>query len=63
MFKLMHTKIFTFLCPDYFRNFPRPDLGPNIGPFPIKKMSITSQKGVYHSQFLSSTFGENFMKI
>ena len=38
------------------RDYPRPDLGPNNGPFPIQKCAKTSQNGVYHSQFLSSTF-------
>ena len=35
--------------------FTRPDLGLNIGPFPIQNWEKTSQNGVYHSQFLSST--------
>ena len=39
-----------------YRDFPRPDLGPNNGPFPIQNEQKTSQNGVYHSQFLSSTF-------
>ena len=33
-----------------------PDFGPNIDPFPFQESSKTSQNGVYHSQFLSSTF-------
>ena len=48
------------------RDFPRPDLGPNIGPFPIQKWTKSSQNGVYHLQFLSSTFwfifSENYNK-
>ena len=42
------------------RDFPRPDLRPNIGPFTIKKWAKTSQNGVYYSQFLSSTFWWKF---
>ena len=38
------------------RDFPRPDFGPNIGTFPSKKLAKAVQNGVYHSQFLSSTF-------
>ena len=38
------------------KDFPRPDLGPNISPFPTKNRAKTSQNGVYHSKFLSSTF-------
>ena len=34
-----------YLC----RDFPRPDLGPNIGPFPIQKQVKTSKNGVYHT--------------
>ena len=45
------------------RDFPRPDLGPNIGLFPVKKLAKTSQNGVYHSQLICSTFGKIFMKI
>ena len=40
----------------YPRDFPRPDLGPNISHFPIQKLAKTSQNVVYHSQFLSSPF-------
>ena len=47
--------------PGNTRDFPRPDLGPNIGPFPIKKLAKTSQNGVCHFQLL--LFDENFMKI
>ena len=43
-----------------FRDFPRPDLGPNIGPLPIKKLAKTSQNGVYHSQYLFSPFWQKF---
>ena len=42
------------------RDFPRPDLGPNIGPFLIQKWAKTSQNGVYYSQFLNSTFWWKF---
>ena len=42
------------------RDFPRPDLRLNIGPFPIQKWAKTSQNGVCRSQFLSSTFWWNF---
>ena len=38
------------------RDLPRPDVGPKIGPFPIKKRAKTSQNSISHSQFLSSTF-------
>ena len=38
------------------RDFPRPDLEPKIGLFLIKKRAKTSQNGLYHSRFLSSTF-------
>ena len=34
-----------------------------MGLFPFHKWEKTSQSGVYHSQFLSSTFGEIFIKI
>ena len=42
------------------RDFPKSDLGPNIGPYPIKKWAKTSQNGVYYSKFLSSTFWWKF---
>ena len=45
------------------RDFPRPDLGPNIDPFPIQKLAKASQNGVYYSQFIVLHLGENFMKI
>ena len=45
---------------DMFRDFPRPDLGPNMGAFPIQKWVKTSQNGVYYSQYLSSTFWWKF---
>ena len=42
------------------RNFPRPDLGPKIGPFPIEK----PPKMVFIiPSFIVLHFGENFMKI
>ena len=28
------------------RDYPRPNLGPNIGPYPFEKMSKSSQNGV-----------------
>ena len=37
------------------RGFPRPDLGPNRGAFPIQYRAKTSQNGVYHPQFLNSS--------
>ena len=46
---------------DTGRDFPRPDFGGNIGPFPIEKMSKNFQNGVNHSEFLS--FGEYFMEV
>ena len=45
------------------RDFPRPDLGLNNGPFPIPKGTKTSQNDVYHSQFLSSTFWIKISKL
>ena len=42
------------------RNFPSTDLGPNNGPFQIKKWAKTSQNGEYHSRFLSSSFKWKF---
>ena len=44
------------------RDFPRPDIGPNIGPSRIQRWAKTSQNGVYHSQYLSSTFWWTFHK-
>ena len=42
------------------RDFPRPDLGPNIDPFLMQKLP----KMVYIiPNFLFLHFGENFMKI
>ena len=34
-----------------------------IGSFSIQKCAKSSKNGVYHSKFLSSTFGDIFMKI
>ena len=46
------------------RDFPRPDLGPNIGPFPIKKKEQKLPKMVYIvPYFLVLYFGKNFIKI
>ena len=42
------------------RDFPRTDLGPNIGPFPHTKWEKTSQNGIYHSQFFCFTFFGKF---
>ena len=54
------TTIFNLIKSHVCRDFPRPDFLP--GPFPIQKGAKNSQNSVYHSQFLSSTFRENFMK-
>ena len=46
------------------RDFPRLDLEPNISPsYQLKDEQKHPKNGVYHSQFLSLQFGENFMKI
>ena len=37
-------------------DFPMPNLGSKSDPILILKCAKTSQNGVYHSQFLSSTF-------
>ena len=47
----------TVIALDSNRDFHRPDLGPNIRPFPIQKWTKTSQIGV-----LFPIFGENSMK-
>ena len=48
---------------DYiYSDFPRPDLGLNIRPFPIKKWAETYKNGVYHFKFLVLRFGENSWK-
>ena len=39
-----------------FRDFPRPNLGPNICPFPIKNEPKLQKNGVLCSQFISFTF-------
>ena len=45
-------------------NFPRPDLGLIIGPFPVKKMSINFPKMEYIiPNFLALHFAKNFMNI
>ena len=39
VFLAIHLCVFTFycsICGTQSRDFPRPDLGPNIGPFPIQ---------------------------
>ena len=44
------------------QRLPRPDLWPNTGPFPIKKMSKKLPKMEYMiPNFLVLHFGENFM--
>ena len=47
------------------RDFPRPDLGPNIGPFPIQKRAKTSQMLYIPviTNFFVLHFGEKIMKI
>ena len=46
------------------RGFPRPNLGPIIGLYPIKKNGQKLPKIVYIiPNFLALHFGENFMKI
>ena len=42
------------------RDFPTPDFGPNIGPFPIKNEQKLPN---IIPNFLVLHFGENFMKI
>ena len=36
------------------KDFLKPDLGPNMGPFPIKKWAKNFQNGEIYSQFLNS---------
>ena len=46
------------------RDFSKPDLGPNIGTFPIQKWAKKNPKMVYIiPNFFVLHFGENFMKI
>ena len=45
------------------KGFPRPDLGPNIGPFPIKNEQKLPKIVNIIPNFLVLHFGENFMKI
>ena len=40
----------------WIRDFPRPDLEPNISLYPIQKRVKSSQNGGNYCQFLSSTF-------
>ena len=56
------------MAPELFfllsRDFPRPDLGPNTGPFPNKKNEQKLPKMVYIiPNFLALHFSENFVKI
>ena len=44
----------------YTVDFPEPDLGPDIGPFPIEKWAETSQHELYCSQFISYAFWLKF---
>ena len=47
------------------RDFPRPDLGPNNGPFQFKNEQKLPKMVNYYiiPNFLVLHFGENFMKI
>ena len=45
------------------RDFPRPDLRPNIGPFPIQNEQKLPKMVYIIPNFLVLHFGENFMKI
>ena len=45
------------------RDFPRLDLGPNIGPLPIQKGAKTSKNVYIIPNFRVLHFGVNFMKI
>ena len=45
------------------RDFPRPDLGPNIDPFPIQNEQKLPKIGYIIPNFLVLQFEENFMKI
>ena len=44
-------------------DFPRPDLGPNICPFPLKNEQKLPKLVYIISNFLFLHFSENFMKI
>ena len=45
------------------KNFPRPDLGLYIGPFPIKNEQKLPKMMHIIPNFLVLRFGDNFMKI
>ena len=45
------------------RDFPRPNLGPNIGPFPIQNGQKLPKMVYIIPNFLVVHFGENFMKM
>ena len=56
-------KMLIFFIKCIFRGFPRPDLGPNIGPFPIKNEQKLPKMVYIIPDLLVLHLGENFMKI